>query len=59
VGVVHDTKAAEVAAAAPSEDSDADALVDFLLLHVDAEQVRSSTRLCKPPCHVVATRTSR
>lgn len=40
VRVVHDAKAAEVAAGAAVEDSEADALASFLLLHVDAEQAR-------------------
>ena len=38
--VVHDVKMAEVAQQTPEEDQHADALVDFLLIHVDAELVR-------------------
>lgn len=39
--VVQDVKAAEVAAGAPEEEQLADGLVDFLLIHVDADLVRT------------------
>jgi hypothetical protein len=54
VQVVHDAKAAEVAAGA-QEESAADALVDFMLLHVDADEACSSSVLVLPSQHLGRT----
>lgn len=53
--VVHHAKEMAVANGAPADECAADSLVDFLLLHVDAEQVcalRCMQSLMKPALFV-------